>query len=136
MFSELTKQVEDGQSRKDLEDSIALLGSRQQRNQSELENCLKTHDMLVTKFETNDKIRSLESNISDSQNKVLRLEHTMTKLDKQIADAKEAKASGLAKIEKCKTDHAMNVKKIDKARLLEKEFQLDLDKRQEDIRVV
>lgn len=97
---------------------------------------MRHHDELVIQYDRNDTIIRLEERISSASNTLEEYKLEVESQDKAVTDAHNFKTTSDVKIRKFDQDLEQNLKKIDRARLQEKEFTSDIDKKVEELRLI
>lgn len=87
-------------------------------------------------YDTNDTIIQLEEKINSESKALQEFELEVKSYEKAVADAQNFKSASVVKIRKMEQDHEMNLKKIEKAKLVEKECTTDIDKKVEELRLI
>lgn len=87
-------------------------------------------------YDTNDTIVHLEESINTASKTLQEYELEVKSLEKAASDAEGFKSGALVKLRKIDNDHEANLKKIEKAKLAEKEWTSDIDKKVEELRLI
>ncbi len=119
-----------------MEQTVLALQKRQQANQGKQADEIRRHDELVKQYDTNDTIILLEDKISSASKSLQEFELEVKSQEKAAMDAQNFKSASSVKIRKIDQDYEFNLKKIDKARLVEKECSSDIEKKVEELRLI
>jgi chromosome segregation ATPase len=132
----LDQQVNDKSTKEVMEQNVQTLQQRLANLETTRDDKVQKHDELAEEYQTNDSIINLESDIAQKQGQADNNKISMDNQEKTISDAQKFQAASHAKIKKIEQDHELNLKKIEKARVVEKECLDDIDKKTEELRVV
>ena len=128
--------MNDKSTKESMEQTVLALQKRQQANQGKQADEIRRHDELVKQYDTNDTIILLEDKISSASKSLQEFELEVKSQEKAAMDAQNFKSSSTVKIRKIDQDYEFNLKKIDKARLVEKECSSDIEKKVEELRLI
>jgi hypothetical protein len=128
--------MNDKSTKESMEQTVLALQKRQQANQGKQADEIRRHDELVKQYDTNDTIILLEDKISSASKSLQEFELEVKSQEKAAMDAQNFKSASSVKIRKIDQDYEFNLKKIDKARLVEKECSSDIEKKVEELRLI
>lgn len=128
--------MNDKSTKESMEQTVLALQKRQQANQGKQADEIRRHDELVKQYDTNDTIILLEDKISSASKSLQEFELEVKSQEKAAMDAQNFKSASTVKIRKIDQDYEFNLKKIDKARLVEKECSSDIEKKVEELRLI